>query len=294
MRKLSLLFLLLVCCGREKPTELVLLCGLPKELHEISGMQITNGQSFYAIADSGNKSAVHEIGLDGKKKKKWELDIENTDWEDICSDSQGNLYIGDFGNNKNTRTDLAIYKIPAASLKNNPVGTTEKISFDYPEQTDFPPKKSALFYDCEAFFEFAGNFYLFTKNRSKGFDGTAFLYKIPNKAGHHKAALQGKFNSCGNYRDCAITGAAISPDQSRIVLLGHSKIWLIEKFKNDRFLQGTVTQLDLGHSSQKEAVTFKGNDTLLIADEKVKQTGGNVYAVALKSLKSKAQAKSGP
>ena len=53
-----------------------------------------------------------------------------------------------------------------------------KISFSYPEQKEFPPKKKEMFYDVESFFEHNGYFYLFTKNRSKGFDGTAFIYKI--------------------------------------------------------------------------------------------------------------------
>jgi hypothetical protein len=34
----------------------------------------------------------------------------NIDWEDT-KDKNGNLYVGDFGNNDNERKDLCIYKI---------------------------------------------------------------------------------------------------------------------------------------------------------------------------------------
>jgi len=55
-------------------------------------------------------------------------------------------------------------------------------------------------------------FYLFTKNRSSEFDGTTLMYGIPNIAGNHAAKLMGSFKSCGDFRNCAITSADISPD----------------------------------------------------------------------------------
>lgn len=48
-----------------------------------------------------------------------------------------------------------------------------KVSFYYPEQRTFPPEKTEKFYDAEAFFLVGDHFYLITKNRSKGFGGTA-------------------------------------------------------------------------------------------------------------------------
>ena len=143
-----------------------------------------------------------------------------------------------------------------------------------------------MFFDVEGFFEYKNNFYLFTKNRSKGFDGTVLLYKVPNKAGYHQAVLMGKFKTCDNYNHCAVTSAAISPDASKVVLLTHDKIVLLANFKEDNFLKGKQSQLKLNHFSQKEAICFKNNETLIIADEKTKKIGGNVYEVSLSTLKS--------
>jgi hypothetical protein len=282
-----LVFSLLAC--QQDNGVLTTICKLPKEVKECSGIiNDARHELLWAIADSGNQNVVYGLTNKGRIAKTITLsNVANIDWEDITSDPAGNLYIGDFGNNENTRTDLAIYKVPATALESSTVNVTTKISFAYPEQKEFPPKKKGLFYDCEAFFEHKGYFYLFTKNRSKGFDGTTFMYQVPNQSGFHQAKLLGKFITCADYQHCAITSVAISPDASKIVLLSHSKVWLLDHFKDNKFLNGAVSELDLNHFSQKEAVCFKDDKTLLIADEKTKKTGGKVYEVTLSSLKSK-------
>jgi hypothetical protein len=286
---LFIVFILFYGC-QESNSKMELICKLPKRLSEVSGIQVMkNSNSIFAIEDSGNGSFLHTIGLNGKEQETVAINAENSDWEDLTSDMNGNLYLGDFGNNDNTRKDLCIYKIEAAALQDNtiPLLPDYKVSFYYPEQNEFPPSKKGLLYDCEAFFELNGFFYLFTKNRSKGFDGTLLIYKVPDKEGNHAAQLLGKYITGEDYNTAAITGAAISPDHSKFVLLSHSKIWLFEDFKGDDFLNGEISQLELNHYSQKEAVCFKDESTLLIADEKDKKTGGNIYKVNIESLKSK-------
>ncbi|MGV3697996.1 hypothetical protein [Flavobacterium sp.] len=281
-------FALILFSCQQSTDKLVPLFKLPKQVKECSGI-ITDVDRdlIWAIADSGNENTVFGLNEDGNVAKTLTLNnARNIDWEDITSDQAGNLYIGDFGNNDNKRKDLSIYKInPDAQATE--LQTLFRISFYYPEQTEFPPNKKSLFYDCEAFFELNGSFYLFTKNRSKGFDGTTLIYKVPNTEGNHAAQLLGRYKTGDDYNNSAITGAAISPDRSKFVLLSHSRIWLFEGFKGDDFLNGKITQLELNHYSQKEAVCFKDNQTLLIADEKDKKTGGNLYEVSLATLKAK-------
>ena len=45
---------------------------------------------------------------------------------------------------------------------------------------------------------------------------------------------------------------------------------------------GTKTEIDLQHYSQKEAVCFKKNNAVFIADEKVKKAGGEVFEMTFK------------
>ena len=259
------------------------------DLKEISGLEyLPQTKSLWALEDSGNENKLYKIGNDGKSEAEIAItNTVNTDWEELTSDAEGNLYIGDFGNNDNTRKDLAIYKIDKSQLTGKSAETSSKITFSYPEQIEFPPKKSARIYDCEAFFEHKGNFYLFTKNRSAKFDGSFSVYKVPNRAGDHKAVLMGSLKTCGIYKKCAVTAADISPDGTKAVLLTGDKVFVITNFGNDNFAAGDMQMLELGHASQKEGLCFKDNDTLLIADEKDKKTGGKLYEVKLSALKAK-------
>jgi hypothetical protein len=261
---------------------------LPKKLKEVSGIIYSNDSKLlYAVEDSGNKNVIY--GLDSERKLEHTVKIvnaTNVDWEDITKDQEGNLYIGDFGNNDNARKDLCIYKIQKDSLTKKETFASYKISFAYPEQNKFPPKKKELFYDVEAFFEYKSNFYLFTKNRSSSFDGTTLLYKVPNKAGFHQAQLIGKFKTGGSYENNAITSAALSPDGTTVVLLCHGKVWKFTGFSSDNFLSGQAQEFSLNHFSQKEAICFKDQTTLLIADEKTKKIGGYVYEVTFEQLKA--------
>ena len=258
---------------------------LSKELKELSGVAYSNNL-IYFIEDSGNENEVTVMDTLGKITKTIVInDVENIDWEDLTFDKKDNLYIGDFGNNDNDRKDLSIYKINQSDLQKESVDVAYKVTFDYPEQTDFPPKKKDLLFDVEGFFEYENHFYLFTKNRSKGFGGTSYIYKIPNVAGHHHAQLIKTITTCSDYHNCAITSAAISPDGLQFVLLSHSKVWLFDNYSQNDITNGKMSELNLNNYSQKEAVCFKTNDILLIADERVKKTGGNLYQVSLQSLK---------
>lgn len=252
---------------------------LPKELKEVSGIAYSNNL-IYAIEDSGNPNEIVVMDTLGNVAKTISVsNVENIDWEDVTFDNKGNLYIGDFGNNDNVRKDLVIYKINQSTLKNSEVQTAYKVTFDYPEQTDFPPRKKELMFDVEAFFEYNNNFYLFTKNRSRGFDGTSYIYKIPNMPGHQHAKLIKTIKTCGDYHNCAITSAAIGSDGSKFVLLSHSKVWLFENYLQNDITSGKMTELDLKHYSQKEAICFKNNNELFITDERVKKDGGKLYKI---------------
>lgn len=256
---------------------------LPKKLKEVSGIALSQDQkTIWAIEDAGNKNVVYGLNRQGELVNDVLVEnAENNDWEDITKDTAGNIYIGDFGNNENDRQNLSILKL---DLKNDSQKSTKVIQttkFHYKGQTEFPPKKSNLLYDCEAFVEKDGSFYLFTKNRSKGFDGTFLVFQIPNKEGDFEAKLIGKLKLEGGYGDAAITSAAIN-SKNEIVLLTHKNIHVLSGFTASDFNSAKIQKVPLNHNSQKEAVVFVDDKTLLIADEKDKKEGGNVYQFSLK------------
>ncbi|MCS3532593.1 hypothetical protein [Chryseobacterium sp. JUb7] len=262
-----------------KNEELKVEFSLPKKLKEVSGIALSKDKkTIWAIEDQGNKNVVYGLDAQGKQIADVVVDnAENNDWEDIIADSQGNIYLGDFGNNDNNRQNLAILKLDLkdASQKNTNVIQTTR--FHYEGQTEFPPKKSNWLYDCEAFVEMNGNFYLFTKNRSKGFDGTFLVFQVPNKEGDFEAKLIGKLKLNGKYSDAAITSAAINSTKDKIVLLSHKNIHVLSGFSANDFNAAKIQKISLNHNSQKEAIVFLDDKILLIADEKDKSIGGNVY-----------------
>ncbi|MDX6183360.1 hypothetical protein SGQ44_12810 [Flavobacterium sp. Fl-77] len=285
--KKSILFsfsVILLACQQKDSSDLKALYPLPKKLKEVSGITyFPETNLIYTLEDSGNANEIYAINAEGKLDKKIAItNATNVDWEDITKDKDENIYIGDFGNNDNERQDLCIYKVNKNQLNSENATAEYKVLFSYPEQKEFPPNKKELFFDVEGFFEYQNYFYLFTKNRSKIFDGTAFIYKIPNAAGTQKAVKIGEFKTCNNYNHCVLTSATISPDGKKVALLSHDKIVLFENFPGDLFHKGTQKEIQLNHFSQKEAIVFKDNFTLLIADEKTNKVGGKVYEFILR------------
>lgn len=256
---------------------------LPKKLKEISGITFSKDrQTIWAIEDQGNKNVVYGLNTKGEQIADVLVEnAENRDWEDITADPQGNIYIGDFGNNDNDRQDLSILKLDLQNPNQKTAKAIQTTKFHYGGQTEFPPKKSNWLYDCEAFVEMNGNFYLFTKNRSKGFDGTFLVFQVPNREGDFEAKLIGKLKLDGKYGDAAITSAAINSTKDKIILLNHKNIRVLTGFTADDFSAAKIEKIPLNHNSQKEAVVFRDDKTLLIADERDKQTGGNVYQFSL-------------
>lgn len=289
LRFLILPVLFLLSCNPKaqnspaKEDELKIQFPLPKKLKEVSGIALSKDKNtIWVIEDRGNKNAIYGINNKGEMLAKVPVEnSENTDWEDIISDSQGNIYIGDFGNNDNNRTDLAILKTDLTSTAQTTTKVVQTTKFHYQGQTEFPPKKSNLLYDCEAFVEMDGSFYLFTKNRSKGFDGTFLVFQVPNKEGDFEAKLIGTLKLQGGYNDAAITSATINSTKDKIVLLTHKNVHVLTGFTANDFSSAKIQKISLNHNSQKEAIVFLDDKTLMIADEKGKVEEGNVYTFSL-------------
>ncbi len=255
---------------------------LPAQLDECSGITTLDGQMLWVIEDSGNGDVLYGLGLDGTLKKEFKVaNAENKDWEALTRDSLGNLYIGDFGNNRNRRKNLRIYKLPNPHSEKGDKIPAEQIDFRYPDQEAFPPPFANRRFDAEALFHFRNRLYLITKNQSDPFDGTAHVYSIPDSAGTYVARKEARFHTCDDRKSCRVTDAALSPDGNRLVLLGYGTLWVFEDFREKGFASGPTNMLEVGASTQLEAVCFITDELLYLADERVFRTGGNLYAFPL-------------
>lgn len=290
MKKTISLFSLLFFLSCTDYGQLEVKARLPKILEEVSGIQYDEKRdAFWMLNDSGHKPSVYLVNELGVILRELKIDANNTDWEDLTMDTEGNLYIGDFGNNANDRKDLHILKIKKEDLESNRKVAVEKIYFSFPEQKKFPPKKKKRYYDVEAFFEWNGSFYIFTKSRVKNKIGKTFLYKLHNIQDYKPAKIYGVFNAqliadftaCPE-KNCWITSADISYDGEKVVLLNHKSAWVFTNFRDDDFFSGTIKEYPFGHESQKESIAFKNDSTLYMADEASNYGGRNLYRILLK------------
>jgi len=273
MRKVALLFipLFLVAATVQKTLR------LPKELKEISGWVFANDSTLIAHNDGGNDPKIFVLNLDGSIRHKVSVtNAENTDWEDITTDHKGNLYIGDFGNNNNTRTNLKVLKVSLKKVLDNEDVEAKFIEFSYPEQKEFPPKLAEKYFDCEAMAFYDDSLYLFTKCRSEPFDGRCYVYTLPTKPGTYKAE-KNYYMVLGKrdwFRDAA-TSADIR--NGKLYLLTYNRM-IIHSFVNGKAkYESHQTLLPI---TQKEALAVHPNGKIYIADERQKIIGGgNMYII---------------
>jgi hypothetical protein len=182
----------------------------------------------------------------------------NVDWEEISTDHNGNIFIGDIGNNQNIRKDLCIYKY---SLKS---GSLAKINFSYPDQYSFPPSRKEKNFDCEAFFFLKDSLYLISKNRG---NKCTHIYQIPAEAGNHKAILKQTL-----FMNAMITGAAYNDELKECALVSYGKIYFLNLGK-DNLLHPYVCKKFV-RSGQAEAIVYKNNRELIVTNE-----GGKIFLV---------------
>lgn len=265
---------------------------LPKLMKEVSGIAYDQQTKiFWMVNDSGNSPEV--FGYDPSAEKITQVikpdGAINIDWEDLALGPNRMLYVGDFGNNKSKRKDLRIYGF---NLPTDPYVVRAEawvLDFSLEDQTEFPPKSKKKSYDIEAFFYHQGHFYLFSRNRARKFDGQSNVYRLVAEPGKQVAKKIGQFDACKDRRDCQITSAAISPDQSTIALLTYNKIYTITDFDPQDLLAGRVTKYKLQDRTQKESISFIDSNMVVIADERSGGKGRNLYWVALDQLEGDAK-----
>ncbi|UCE02641.1 MAG: hypothetical protein JSW67_00050 [Candidatus Latescibacterota bacterium] len=230
--------------------------------------------------DSGDLPRLFAVDLSGTLLREVHVDgAQNVDWEDIAADDAGHLYIGDFGNNRNTRQDLLIYVIdepdPRADSTQSAlsVPVQRRIPFHFPEQRAFPDPLERNF-DCEALFWDAGWLYVLTKHRS---DTRTVLYRVSPQGDSLRAAVR-----LGEYEiGSQVTSADLANDGRRLVVLSYQYIHVFERpAQGDNFLGGR-SQRVLIEARQCEGICFH-DDTLLLTNEQ-----REVFCVDLDALLQK-------
>jgi hypothetical protein len=259
---------------------------LPTGLKESSGLVVESPNLFWTHNDGGDASNIYQIDSTGKLLRTVKIkNAANVDWEEMTLDTEGSLYIGDFGNNSENRRNLLIYKI--LNFKNkyqeNSLTPDAVIEFSYEDQLQFPPPDSLKHFDAEAMLIEKDSIYIITKDfNSDPYTGKTWIYSIPNVGGKHVAKLIKVLNteSSWKYRG-AIT--ASTKGFGKVVLMSYLKLFVFSDFGSKPFWEGRKRVLDFSIFDivQREAVAFHPTDScrLYITSEEAKGFGGNLSTV---------------
>ena len=214
---------------------------LPKQVEETSGLIFYNGK-LITHNDSGNAPQLFELDTVNLSiiRTVTVTNVKNVDWEDIAQDDKY-IYIGDFGNYRGGRKDLAIYRVSKSAYDTSNKVVADRISFSYEDQTKFD-NKARSDWDAEALFVFGEKLVVLTK-QWEGNGTRAYTFnKIP---GTYKAKNIGEYNIQG-----LITGAVYNPLTQKLYLTGYNQMLFpflvrVEVFRDDNIFSGNVKRTDL-------------------------------------------------
>ncbi len=239
---------------------------------------------LWTLSDSGNKPEIVPVRADGSPvigpTGLWSgvtlKGLKNADWEALTADGQGNLIVGDVGNNLSRRKELAFYifKEPAVGAKE--VAEFRKVAFTWPDQTVYPDPE--ISHDCEAIFFVRGKLYLLTKHRR---DTLTDLWRADLPATGEQATLTkvARFDAKG-----MVTDASISPDGHRLAILTYRMAWVFDlPPTGEAFFRGPAKAAPLSPpllSWQVEGCAWLDAQTLLVGSEQ-----GDLFKLPLAALK---------
>ena len=243
-------------------------------LSEPSGLAASSHHPdiFWTHDDSGGNPEIFAVNRDGKVFGVFKVEgAKANDWEAIATDRKGNLYIGDFGNNRNTRRDLVIYQVREPSFEPGakPILAQPRLSGQCASSTrskEFPDKKQKNF-DAEALFWDKGSLYLLTKHRS---DMSTTLYTVPflESAQPLPAQKLGVFDVGGDPDNFGgrVTGADLSADGRHLAILTYHAIFIFERpAQGMNFLTNLRNRIALNQDicDQVEGIAWDGERTPL-------------------------------
>ncbi len=257
-----------VLCGNAQISNVQEEFDLPNTITESSGA-IYVDKKLVTHNDSGGQNELYEVTLDTETISRIITisNATNVDWEDVAQDDTY-IYIGDFGNNNGTRTDLKIYKILKSDFNSSTSITAEVINFSYADQSDFTSNPQNTVWDAEALISLNANeLVLISKN---WVDGISSAYLISKTPGTYAISAQSTTLSTGGL----ITGATFNELSNKLFLSGYTQtlspfVWVCEDFTGSTIFSGTNTQTMLSSLvlEQIEGITHTSVNEYLITSE---------------------------
>ena len=188
--------------------------------------------------------------------------VKMYDWEDMAIGPRNEIYIGDIGDNDRKRKQVVIYKVPEPDPGATETKQATAITLRYP---DGPHDAEALIVHPRT-----GDIYIVTKAR--GSDTKTGVYKAPADAKSpvllkHVADVDLPNESTIMLVLGRITGGAVSPDGSRVVLCDYFRAYeaMVPSGNFDGVWKKTWRAIDIGKRTQGEGITYRRDGKALIA-----------------------------
>ncbi len=225
----------------------------PTRVSEASGMVKSRRYPgiFWTHGDSGNQPELYAFRESGELVKTVRVSkAPNTDWEDLALDDQGNLYIGDIGNNKSVFPARYVYVLPEPDPAPEAPSTaqwTKRWKFKYPEKR----------FNAECLFVLNGRMFI----TSTGLPGRPTLYRL-DPVSEQECELV----AIGSLSVWGAQGADVSVDGHRLVVCTSGALWVIPIDENATPIPDRRPQRVRFPQSPVEACCFDGDDVLLLSE----------------------------
>lgn len=255
----------------------------PGLIDEASGIADSRSQpgNVWIEQDSGSPSELALLGYDGKLKGKISIpQFTNRDWEELAigpgpQDGKNYIYIGDIGDNNGNTPICQIYRLPEPANLQSPITQVERINFRYP---DGPRDAEAMFVEPQT-----KDIYIISKREQ---NVHLYRFKYPQNV-NEVTVLEplGELPSFGDGLTGYVTGAAISPDGSELLIRTYANIFYWRRNAGqsvaDALQYGTSRRLTSRLEPQGEAICFdKDGKGFFTISERANASSVNLYYYA--------------
>jgi hypothetical protein len=251
-----------------------LLQNLPSILLENSGMIFWNDY-LWMVNDGGSSPSIYKLDQSGNVLDTISVaNATNIDWEAL-SQSNTQIFIGDFGNNAGNRTNLAIYEINKSELlSGGGQVSAQKHTFKYGDQLNFSLPTNNHSFDCESFYFDNDSLVLLSKAWTNFYTKR---YRFPSDWNDTLTI----YPQDSIYTDGLITDVSIDTPSKRVFALGYknngsnfytSFVYLLFDYPGSSLFNGNKRRIELGNMltlSQTEGIAFKDSNSGFLSAEQI-------------------------
>ncbi|WP_435006195.1 hypothetical protein P12x_003825 [Tundrisphaera lichenicola] len=224
---------------------------------------------YWVHNDSGNPPALFAVRRDGSLVRSYKVAAPNVDWEDIATDDEGHLYVGDIGNNNVRLPIRAIYRLDEPDPF---VPSGEPIK---PTAVSFYGFESDRRFDAEGLFVRSGKVFV-TSKRLDGLDSEVFEIPFNPPGSLIRPAIPIRMARLHGASE-PITGADLSADGRRLAVSTDSAAWVYQASSDGGWILLSTVRFQ---ARDVEAICWDGSDLMLASEDR------SIYRIAESTWKA--------